>query len=152
MNFLELQIADQRVYAPSKEKFQCWVDSSLYNYDKEAELVIRIVGEQEITNLNEKYRHKKGPTNVLSFPFEVPEGIEINLLGDLVICAAIVKQEAQDQKKELDSHWAHIVIHGVLHLLGLDHIDEHDAENMEAREISILEKLNIRNPYLETDQ
>jgi probable rRNA maturation factor len=108
---------------------------------------VRIVDEQESAELNEQYRHKKGATNILSFPVEIPEGIDLNLLGDLVICAPVLEQEAQQQNKVLAHHWAHIIIHGVLHLLGYDHLDDEQAEDMENKEIALLQKLNIPNPY-----
>ena len=110
---------------------------------------MRIVDEQESAELNEQYRHKSGPTNILSFPVDLPEGIELNLLGDLVICAPVLEKEALEQEKLLAHHWAHIIVHGVLHLLGYDHIDETQAELMENKEIAILNKLNINNPYRE---
>ncbi|MDD1625774.1 MAG: rRNA maturation RNase YbeY, partial [Methylococcaceae bacterium] len=105
--------------------------------------------EQESAELNEQYRHKQGPTNILSFPVEVPFGIELNLLGDLVVCAPVLEKEALEQHKALTDHWAHIIVHGVLHLLGYDHIDDKEAELMENKEITILNKLNIKNPYLQ---
>ena len=117
--------------------------------NQDTEIVVRIVDEQESAELNEQYRHKQGPTNILSFPVEVPEGIELNLLGDLVICAPVVEKEALEQNKILAHHWAHIIVHGVLHLLGYDHIDDDEAEQMESKEIAILNKLNINNPYIE---
>ena len=110
-------------------------------------MVIRIVDEDESAQLNETYRHKVGATNVLSFPFEVPEGIELNLLGDLVVCAPVLAREAQEQNKPLMAHWAHIIIHGTLHLLGYDHIDDSDAREMEEKEIALLKTLSISNPY-----
>jgi probable rRNA maturation factor len=99
--------------------------------------------------LNEYYRHKAGSTNVLSFPFEVPEGVLSHLLGDLVICAAVVEREAREQGKDLEAHWAHMVVHGMLHLQGYDHISETDAAVMEAEEIAILNSLGFPNPYEE---
>ena len=116
---------------------------------KESEIVIRIVADAESAKFNEQYRHQSGPTNVLSFPFEAPNGMALNLLGDLVICAPVVEKEAEQQHKSIDAHWAHIVIHGVLHLLGFDHTNDYDAEIMEAKEIGVLKKLKIDNPYLE---
>jgi len=88
----------------------------------------------------------------LSFPADIPEGIGLNLLGDLVVCAPVLEREALEQHKPLAHHWAHIIIHGVLHLLGYDHLTEEDADLMENKEINILQKLNITNPYLEITQ
>ena len=102
---------------------------------------------EESQQLNSQYRQKDKPTNVLSFPFEVPEGIELNLLGDLVVCASVVEQEAKEQNKVLFHHWAHMIVHGCLHLLGYDHINDADADEMEALEVKILAKLAISNPY-----
>ncbi len=149
MNYLELQIATETNDYPSEDQFQQWVDAALAGSDEDAEVVIRLVDEAESAELNKQYRHKQGPTNILSFPFEAPEGVELDLLGDLVICAPIIAKEALEQNKQTLHHWAHITVHGVLHLLGYDHIEDHDAEQMEALEIEILNKLNIANPYLE---
>lgn len=149
MNQVEIQYIDRSVYSPNSIQFQEWVDAVLSEFGKKSEIVIRIVGLKESAQLNEQYRRKTGPTNILSFPFEAPAGTELDLLGDLVICAPVVKKEAAEQNKDLDHHWAHIVIHGVLHLLGLDHTNDDDAEIMESKEIDILKKLKINNPYQE---
>ncbi len=133
---------------PSDEMIQQWVEQALVAEDKtDVELTVRIVDESESAALNEEYRHKSNSTNVLSFPFECPEEVELNLLGDLVICAPVVEREAKQQDKNSQAHWAHMLVHGVLHLLGYDHIEESDAQNMEAREIKILENLGFPNPY-----
>lgn len=113
-----------------------------------AELTVRIVDEREIRELNLSYRGMDKPTNVLSFPADLPDHIDLPLLGDVVICAAVVKREAEQQHKVAEHHWAHMVIHGCLHLLGYDHIDDDDAATMEALEVAILEDLNIPDPYL----
>lgn len=147
MNEIEIQTAVKSEELPSADRLQRWVDAALADYPTDTELVIRIVDKAESSRLNEQYRHKQGPTNILSFPFEVPEGVPLNLLGDLVICAPVVAEEARAQNKPLENHWAHIVVHGILHLLGYDHIDEVDAEEMENKEITILAQLNISNPY-----
>jgi probable rRNA maturation factor len=128
------------------------VDAALEGFNQDTEIVVRIVDEQESAELNEQYRHKSGPTNILSFPVEVPEGIELNLLGDLVICAPVLEKEALEQHKTLSDHWAHIIVHGVLHLLGYDHLDDEEAELMENKEIAILKQLTIKNPYLQDNQ
>ncbi|MEM7016900.1 MAG: rRNA maturation RNase YbeY [Pseudomonadota bacterium] len=131
-----------------------WVNEALvgadYQYDDDdatIELTIRIVSTAESAELNEQWRHRSGATNVLSFPFEPPPGIKMSLLGDIVICAAKVHSEAQAQYKTENAHWAHLVIHGVLHLLGYDHIETSDADCMEALEIQILQQLGYANPY-----
>ena len=149
MNEIEIQAAVESGGLPSADQLQRWVDMALSGHPSDTELVIRIVDKEESSRLNEQYRHKQGPTNILSFPFEIPEGVPLNLLGDLDICAPVVAEEAEDQNKLLEDHWAHIVVHGVLHLLGYDHIDEIDAEEMERKEIAILAQLDISNPYNE---
>lgn len=113
----------------------------------EAELSVRIVDEDESQALNLQYRGKDKPTNVLSFPCELPDGVELPLLGDLVICAQVVAKEALEQGKVLHAHWAHMVVHGTLHLLGYDHIEDGEAEEMEAIEIQVLLELGYPNPY-----
>ena len=111
-------------------------------------MTIRIVDEPEASQLNTTWRQGNGPTNILSFPFEPPPGVDILLLGDLVICAPLVAKEANEQHKFQNAHWAHLVIHGTLHLLGYDHIAEPQAQIMETIEINILHKLSYSNPYL----
>ena len=135
---------------PDEDDIRRWVEAVLAAEKNvvEVELTVRIVGVDEITDLNTRYRHKTGPTNILSFPFEAPPGVELNLLGDLVIAAPVVVSEARQQNKTESAHWAHMVVHGTLHLLGYDHQDPAEAEDMEAREISILQSLGYSNPYL----
>ena len=144
---LDLQIACDAENLPNAENVQLWVNTALASYNKAFELTVRIVEVEESQSLNLQYRQKDKPTNVLSFPFEVPEGIELALLGDLVICAEVVEKEAKQQNKALMHHWAHMVIHGCLHLLGYDHIEDNDAQEMEALEIKLLSTLNINDPY-----
>nr|WP_241674656.1 rRNA maturation RNase YbeY [Candidatus Methylobacter oryzae] len=148
---MEVQVVFESVEQPERQQIQLWVDTALEDYERDAEIVVRIVDEQESAELNEQYRHKSGPTNILSFPADLPEGIELDLLGDLVICAPVVEKEAREQGKILSHHWAHIIVHGVLHLLGYDHIDDDEAELMENKEIAILHKLHINNPYIEVN-
>lgn len=111
------------------------------------ELTIRMVDETEARYLNETWRGHSYPTNVLSFPFESPPGVRVPLLGDLVICVPVVVREANEQQKSLSAHWAHLVIHGTLHLLGYDHLDDAQAQLMETLEIHILHSLGYPNPY-----
>ncbi len=133
---------------PPDEEITNWVTAVLQaEHQTDSELTVRIVDEQESAELNEQYRHKAGPTNVLSFPFECPPGVELNLLGDLVICAPVVQREARQQQKKERAHWAHMVVHGTLHLLGYDHLQQDEAEDMENREIRIMEDLGYSNPY-----
>lgn len=112
-----------------------------------AELCLRVVDEAESEAMNTQYRGQHKPTNVLSFPSGLPESFDPPLLGDLVICASVVAREAEEQGKTLQAHWAHMLVHGVLHLLGFDHVEDGEAELMEAREIAILKKLGFANPY-----
>ena len=151
MNSLEIQTIFASDGQPDEQQIQLWVDTALADIQQDTEIVVRIVDERESAELNETYRHKKGATNILSFPVEIPAGIDLNLLGDLVICAPVLEQEARQQGKILTHHWAHIIIHGVLHLLGYDHIDDEQAEEMENKEIALLQKLNIHNPYQQVD-
>jgi probable rRNA maturation factor len=151
MNYIDLQIATSAMH-PELEQFQQWVDAVLLPFaasNEDSEIVIRLVDDAESAELNQQFRHKSGPTNILSFPFEVPNGMEMDLLGDLVICAPLIAREAEQQNKLAEHHWAHITVHGVLHLLGYDHVEEQDAEQMEALEIEILNGLDIANPYME---
>lgn len=145
-NTVDIQLAcDGDV--PDENNFQHWVDAALAELAEDCELSIRLVEIDESTELNSTYRGKSGPTNVLSFPFEAPIPMEPRLLGDLVICRAVVETEAQQQHKQENHHWAHMVVHGCLHLLGYDHIETDEAEQMEALEKTILQSLNIDNPY-----
>ncbi|RBP84112.1 rRNA maturation RNase YbeY [Marinomonas rhizomae] len=146
---LDLQIAtEDTANIPSEEDFKHWVEQALSDSDEEFEVTIRIVDEEESHALNHEYRGKDKPTNVLSFPFEAPPGLEIPLLGDLVICTQIVAKEAVEQDKELLHHWAHMTIHGILHLRGYDHINDDEADEMESIETELLASLSISDPYL----
>ena len=149
MNYIDIQIACAAAEYPNEQQFQAWVDAVLTESDQDSEIVIRLVDAEESAALNQQYRHKAGPTNILSFPFEAPPEVEMDLLGDLVVCVPVIAREAEQQHKALLQHWAHITVHGVLHLIGYDHIEDADAEEMEALEIQILSRLNIANPYLE---
>jgi len=135
---------------PDQCQLKLWAENALKDLRENAELTIRIVDEDEGTQLNEQWRKSQGPTNVLSFSHEGEVEIAPDLLGDIVICAPVVAREAKEQNKDIDAHWAHMVIHGVLHLNGFDHINPEDADRMESLEIKILEELNYNNPYLIT--
>jgi len=132
---------------PAEERFEQWVAAALAGRLDEAQLTIRVTDEAEIRELNATYRGKDKPTNVLSFPFEAPPGVDLPLLGDIIICAQVVAEEAAEQEKPLEAHWAHMVIHGTLHLLGYDHLEEDEAEEMEGLEIRLLADLGYANPY-----
>ena len=144
---IEVQLAVYADGLPSGELIQQWVKHALQGKREAAELVVRVVDEAEMTALNREYRGKDGPTNVLSFPYESMPGVAADLLGDIVICAPVVAMEAIKQGKPLDSHWAHIVIHGVLHLLGHDHTEALEAQEMEALETVLLTRLGFADPY-----
>lgn len=144
---LELQIATNVQTLPHPAQFREWVGASLAGRIDTAELTIRIVDIEEITELNQTYRKKTGPTNVLSFPAEIDEEFGMPLLGDIIICADIVQQEALAQDIELLAHWAHMVVHGTLHLLGYDHMQQDEAEIMETIEEDILTNLGYPAPY-----
>ncbi|SFN69087.1 probable rRNA maturation factor [Izhakiella capsodis] len=146
---LDLQIAcDNPTGLPAEEDFQHWLEAVLPRFLVESEVTIRLVDVAESQDLNLTWRGKDKPTNVLSFPFEAPPEIELPLLGDLVICRQVVEQEASEQHKQLQAHWAHMVIHGSLHLLGYDHIDDDEAERMEALETEIMLALGYADPYI----
>jgi probable rRNA maturation factor len=144
---LELQIATNAKTLPHPSQFREWVSVALWGRVEHTELTIRIVDEEEMIELNEKYRDKKGPTNVLSFPAEIDPAFELPILGDIVICASIIEKEAEDQDKEILSHWALMVVHGALHLLKFDHQTKDEALEMETLETEILTKLGFPPPY-----
>lgn len=134
---------------PKKVLLKNWATAVLKTKINAAELTIRVVDPTEMTELNTQYRHKQGTTNVLSFPFDMPDELadETPILGDIIICADVVNREAEEQHKTREAHWAHMVIHGTLHLLGYDHETENDANIMEPEEINILATLGFNNPY-----
>lgn len=131
---------------PSVAELQNWADIALRDATA-AQVTIRIVNEDESRELNHQYRGKDKSTNVLSFPMDLPEELNLPMQGDLVICAAVVAREAHEQHKPLKHHWAHMVIHGMLHLQGYDHENDADAEEMESLEKQLLQQLGISNPY-----
>lgn len=133
---------------PSADNLTLWANAVLSAEDlREQEVTIRFTDEAESQQLNSDYRQKDKPTNVLSFPFEAPPGVEMNLLGDLIICAPVISREANEQEKAVEHHYAHMTIHGILHLLGYDHITDEDADVMESKEIAILASMGIEDPY-----
>ena len=147
--------ATSRKGVPASGSFRRWVEAALKGARrrKGTEVAIRIVDAEEGRALNMQYRGKDYATNVLSFPADLPPGLNLPLIGDLVICAQVVEREASEQGKPLDAHWAHLVIHGCLHLLGYDHVDDDEAEEMEALERTLLAELGHTDPYAadETD-
>ncbi|MGY2572594.1 rRNA maturation RNase YbeY [Vibrio sp. C8] len=144
---LQLAVEDEKGL-PSEANFATWLETAITPFQDQAEVTIRIVDSEESHQLNMDYRGKDKPTNVLSFPFEAPPGMELDLLGDLVICRQVVEQEASEQNKPLLAHWAHMVVHGSLHLLGYDHIEDDEAEEMESLETELMQKLGFEDPYL----
>lgn len=143
---IDIQIATREHPHPSPEQLRQWAEAALEG--QLGEVSLRIVDEAEIADLNARYRQRQGSTNVLSFPFECPPGVPLAFLGDVVICAPVVAREAKEQGKTETAHWAHLVVHGVLHLRGFDHLTPEDAERMEARERAILAELGFPDPYL----
>ncbi|MET3652537.1 rRNA maturation RNase YbeY [Dyella japonica] len=150
---LSVGYAVSRKGVPASRSFHQWVEAALRGAKrrKAAELSIRIVDAKEGRTLNRDYRGKDYATNVLSFPVELPPGVNLPLIGDLVICAPVVAREAAEQGKPSRHHWAHMTVHGVLHLLGYDHIEDEEAEAMEALETRILAGLGIEDPYAVVD-
>ncbi|MFZ9036180.1 MAG: rRNA maturation RNase YbeY [Francisellaceae bacterium] len=142
---------------PDAALMQNWAAAVLDFADiKDAIISIKIATVEEIQSLNHQYRHKDQPTNVLSFPFELPAGIPEadqlkNFIGDIIICPYVLAQEAKEQKKTTEAHWCHIFIHGILHLIGYDHIIEDEAIEMEHIEITLLKQFHIDNPYIEKE-
>ena len=136
---------------PNDETLALWVNRALETagYLKPAEMTLRFTSNEEVQELNRDFRGKDYPTNVLSFPFEVPDFLadEEPTLGDIIIAMPVIEAEAKAQSKTVEHHLAHMTIHGTLHLLGFDHIEDEEAEEMEALEIKILESLGIANPY-----
>ncbi|MEJ2310123.1 MAG: rRNA maturation RNase YbeY [Gammaproteobacteria bacterium] len=146
---IELQIASTAAGLPSEDQLAAWAAAARLDAG-EASIVIRIVDKPESRRLNRDYRGKDKPTNVLSFPFEPPPGVPEAHLGDLVICAPVVLAQAREQHKTPEAHWAHMVVHGVLHLQGYDHQNSVQAEEMESMERRILESLGYPDPYGDT--
>jgi probable rRNA maturation factor len=148
-NRIDVQVSSARSGLPGVAKLRHWARAALAGRRRDAELSIRIVDAAESRALNHRYRDKDRATNVLAFPAELPEELGVSLLGDLVICREVVEAEAQAQAKPADAHWAHMVVHGVLHLLGYDHVRPDDAEAMERLEAEIMAELGWPDPYRE---
>jgi probable rRNA maturation factor len=144
---LSVSYAIPRKGLPSTVSFRKWAEAALQERIRRADLAIRVVGEREGRALNRHYRGKDYATNVLSFPAELPEGVKLPVLGDIVMCAPVIAREARAQGKELLAHYAHLTVHGVLHLLGWDHDNTVEAEAMEALERQILDSLGFADPY-----
>jgi probable rRNA maturation factor len=152
---LDIQLAvEVENNLPTEEQMSKWATAALLKRTEheEPELTIRIVDEAESQELNHEYRGKDKPTNVLSFPFEAPAHVPIPLLGDLIICKQVVEREATEQDKTLTAHWAHMIVHGCLHLLGYDHIEDDEAEEMEGIERVVMAELGFEDPYKNDEQ
>ena len=151
---LDLQQSELLKEAPDTKTIVTLIDN-LLDYLKIEQIfscTIRLVDSADSAEFNQKYRNKQGPTNVLSFPYELLPGVESDLLGDLLICAPLVVSEARAQHKTVAMHLSHLVVHGTLHLLGYDHITNKEAQEMESIEIQVLENNGIANPYEAIDQ
>ncbi|EIK45305.1 putative metalloprotease [Cellvibrio sp. BR] len=147
---IDIESNSQSQQIPALAELERWIGAALHSQKLEdAEVSLYIVDEDESQQLNSQYRSKDYPTNVLSFPADIPEEVGVPLLGDLVVCAPVVEREAQEQGKTLAAHWAHMLVHGSLHLLGFDHIDDTEADEMEALETAIITGLGYPAPYNE---
>jgi probable rRNA maturation factor len=144
---VDIQMASASEEAPDPQSIVRWVGAAIGNQRESTELSVRIVDAEEGQALNEQFRGSTGATNVLSFPFENESPEPLPLIGDIVICAPVVAKEAREQNKALNAHWAHMMIHGVLHLLGYDHQNENDANLMESLETEIMQGLGFPPPY-----
>ena len=145
---IDVEVNSSSTKIPSIENIELWISTALQSDElNQAEVSVYIVDETEGQELNAQYRGKNNPTNVLSFPADIPDEVGVPLLGDLVICAPVVEREAQEQGKTLDAHWAHMLVHGTLHLLGYDHIEDDEADVMEAVETRLITQLNFPAPY-----
>ena len=151
--YIDIQHVTHNACPITDEQLRAWAQLTLEPYCDRAELTIRLVEKEEIQELNHIYRQKNTPTNVLAFPASYPKDIALDypLLGDIIICAEVLREESTLSKTPLTAHWAHIVIHGILHLLGYDHIEDEAATEMQSIEIQLLATLNIDNPYHEAN-
>jgi len=147
---IDIEINSTSSKIPTIEQIEQWISAALHSDElSDAEVSVYIVDEAESQDLNFQYRGKDKSTNVLSFPADIPDEVGVPLLGDLVVCAPVVEREAHEQGKSLDAHWAHMLVHGTLHLLGYDHIEDDEAEVMEALETRLITQLNFPAPYTE---
>ena len=144
---VDIQMASASEEAPDPQSIERWIGAAIGDQRGSTELSVRIVDAEEGQALNEQFRGSTGATNVLSFPFENESPEPLPLIGDIVICAPVVAKEAREQNKALNAHWAHMIIHGVLHLLGYDHQNENDANLMESLETEIMQGLGFPPPY-----
>lgn len=149
MHQIFIQRAIKGHLIPNSTLLRRFAKAALGDCEKSVEVTIRIVGAEEMSHLNMTYRQKNKPTNVLSFPAHLPSDISlpISILGDIVICAEVVTREAKEQNKTDDEHWAHMIVHGICHLLGYDHEKDDEAHIMEKKETEILQSLGFENPY-----
>lgn len=144
---VDIQVKSTALGLPTLTDIERWINAAISIQKNKAEVSVCIVDCEESQSLNARYRQQDKPTNVLSFPADFPEELNLPLLGDLVICAPVVIQEAIEQNKALEAHWAHMVVHGTLHLLGYDHIKDNEADQMEQLETRIISKLGYPPPY-----
>ncbi len=145
----EIQFASSSKDLPSESDIEDWIRETLCEGGRDrAELTVRVVDEEEITSLNSRYRHLNSPTDVLAFPHQLPDEIETDLLGDVVVCAGVVNEQAIKFQVDPQAHWARIIAHGILHLLGFDHDQPHSTLVMETAESAILSRLGLRHPEL----
>ncbi|HKQ30613.1 MAG TPA: rRNA maturation RNase YbeY [Burkholderiales bacterium] len=145
---VDVQVATAIDGLPSRTALAGWARAALTGLRRRrVSVTLRLIGKRESTTLNGRFRRKHKPTNVLSFPFDAPPGTRSDLLGDVAICVEVVRREARDQGKPERAHWAHMVVHGIMHLRGYDHHDDKQAAVMEAKETRILRGLGFPNPY-----
>ena len=144
---IDIEYATQLTDYPKAASIKKWIKATLKGRNNDCIIALKVIDEEEMKMLNHTYRHKEGTTNILSFPCQLPSEVRANILGDIAICAPVVKKEALEQNKTLTAHWAHLVIHGTLHLLGYDHEQENEAVTMEKIETIILHNLGFPDPY-----
>ena len=144
---VELQVVDGAGSVPDEKHFSRWASAAAAGRADDGELSIRVVDEAESRSLNSRYRDRQCATNVLAFPATLPDELGLPLLGDLAICRDVIEREAREQGKETEAHWAHMVVHGTLHLLGYDHQTQNQAHAMESLEVQVLQGLGYADPY-----